>query len=160
MFTRNLTNSSLLQQSKCDTPFKIKLQELSPSKYLKSTDEKSRTPREEKADKRGISKKAWTSFEDQLLKELVKMNNYKNWSSISNNFVKRGGKQCRERWYNHLREGINKKEWNHEEQWTLALGVKAFGHKWSKISSYLPGRTDNTIKNRWNCKMNPKKAFF
>lgn len=88
------------------------------------------------------------------------MNNYKNWSCISNNFINRGGKQCRERWYNHLREGINKDQWSQQEEWVLALGVKAFGHKWSKISNYLPGRTDNTIKNRWNCKMNPKKPFY
>jgi myb proto-oncogene protein len=40
----------------------------------------------------------------------------------------------------------------------LALGVKAYGPKWSLISRLIPGRTDNTIKNHWNCKMRPKKG--
>lgn len=38
--------------------------------------------------------------------------------------------------------------------------VKAFGKKWSTVSKYLPGRTDNTIKNQWNCKMKMLKNDF
>ena len=53
-----------------------------------------------------------------------------------------------------------KGEWSPEEEWLLALAVRAFGNKWATISQILPGRPDNTIKNHWNCKMNPKKDLL
>ena len=34
--------------------------------------------------------------------------------------------------------------------------LEKLGNKWSKISSFLPGRSDNQIKNRWNSKLGPK----
>ena len=70
------------------------------------------------------------------------------------------GKQCRERWHNHLRDGVVKDPWKPEEFWMLSLCVRAIGRKWSLISQYLPQRSDNTIKNQWNCKMKPYKDKF
>lgn len=105
-------------------------------------------------------KSIWTLQEDELLRKLVIEYGANSWGVIAQNIHKRSGKQCRQRWHNHLRYGVKKGEWTIEQYWILALGAKAFGKRWSKIANYLPGRTDNTIKNQWNCKMKPYKSKF
>ena len=107
-----------------------------------------------------IRKRPWSQEEDKVLIELVEEYGSKDWSFIAEHLWNRGGKQCRERWHNHLRDGVIKLPWSVEEEWILALAVKAFGHKWARISQYLPGRTDNTIKNHWNCKMKPRRLIL
>lgn len=36
---------------------------------------------------------------------------------------------------------------------------KEYGKKWSLIAKYMPGRTDNTIKNRFNSALKMHKTF-
>ena len=75
------------------------------------------------------------------------------WNFLSNYLPGRTGKQCRERWCNHLCPDINKSPWSLEEEMLLLLIHNKIGNKWSEISKYLKGRTDNTIKNHWNSTM-------
>ena len=101
-------------------------------------------------------KNPWSKEEDEILVHQIKMFGARKWSDIAEALLGRTGKQCRERWHNHLKVGISKDPWTISEEWTLFLGIKLFGHSWSKISSFLEGRSDNGIKNHWNCKMRYK----
>ena len=53
-------------------------------------------------------RRPWTEIEDDAIKDLVKENGTQQWAVIAerlNNELKfpgRSGKQCRERWHNHL----------------------------------------------------------
>lgn len=54
--------------------------------------------------------------------------------------VQRTGKQCRERWYNHLDPTVNKDSWSYEEELLLFAAHKRMGNKWKEISMQLQGR--------------------
>ena len=96
-------------------------------------------------------RRPWNPDEDEQLRSLVDQFGIKSWAQIATNLTNRNGKQCRERWRNHLRPQLNKGEWSVQEDIDIWDKVQEMGTKWAQISElYMSQRTDNDIKNRWN----------
>ena len=109
------------------------------------------------------ARSVWGDGEDQLLYDFVTRHGLHSWAkiaSIVNQEIHAGetvrlGKHCRERWYNHLNPELNsilhtENEWNAEEDLKLVKLQLDMGNCWSKIARDMSGRTENSVKNRWN----------
>ena len=90
-----------------------------------------------------VTKGPWTEEEDVKVVELVRKHGAKRWSLIASQLPGRIGKQCRERWHNHLNPEISKEAWKREEDLRLLECHVSMGNKWAEIAKLLPGRYAN-----------------
>lgn len=106
-----------------------------------------------------LVKGSWTREEDELIIKFVQEKGTKDWTKLATLLPGRIGKQCRERWRNHLDPDVNRAPWTEEEDQILIEMFEKIGSKWVKIAEYLPGRSDNAIKNRWNSTLKKRLEY-
>ncbi|CAD8092401.1 unnamed protein product [Paramecium sonneborni] len=112
----------------------------------------------------------WTLPEDEQLRSIIydyqNQNKGNKWSQIATTLnqisasnIHRNGKQCRERWNNHLNPFINRNPWLLTEDLDLLQQLISNGKKWALISKKLKiPRSENSVKNRYNCLLRKERS--
>jgi len=108
-------------------------------------------PEEAPSDATAMRKGPWLAAEDEKLIQLVEKYGAHDWSFIAEHIRGRVGKQCRERYFNHLAPDVRKEAWTDREDDAIVHAHHVVGNKWTNIAKILGnGRSPNSIKNRWH----------
>ena len=97
----------------------------------------------------------WTKGEDVLL--IVAMHLYDEKKDFLFRMLKkcvpgRTNEQCYYRWHDALDPEVKRGPWSDKEDTLLIELQKEHGNNWSKISSFIPGRSNRYVRRRWHTK--------
>ena len=96
-----------------------------------------------------LTKNAFTAEEDEIILKGEK--DGLSWPDIANQLPGRNSDQVRFRFVNTINPQLMKNvAWTDEEERILNKAQSELGNKWSVITSFLPGRSENDIKNHWH----------
>ena len=95
----------------------------------------------------------WSPSEDQLLRGvLVEKEDgtlkVDKWSRVADEVPGRSARRCRERWLFNLNSTLKHGPWTIEEDIVLVKGQCLFENRWANQATFLPGRTENSVKTR------------
>ena len=105
-------------------------------------------------------RRKFTQEEDAKLCQLVNQYGAKKWDQIAKMMPGRTGRQCRDRYRNYLIPGFFNGQWSQEEDELLHEKFNQMGRQWARMMQFFPGRSANSLKNRWNyfvCRLDQEK---
>jgi hypothetical protein len=106
-----------------------------------------------RGDEDAIPRRKFSPSEDDTLLQLVAKHGAYNWPQIAHHLPGKTGRQCRDRFANYLVPTLNHAPWSAAEDFLLTQKFRQLGPHWSQIASYLPGRSSNSVKNRWRMQL-------
>jgi hypothetical protein len=96
-----------------------------------------------------ISRRRFSPEEDELLRSLVERLGSQDWNAVSQHFLRRTARQCRDRWKHYLCPELLPDVWTDEENQLLFAKVAEMGPHWAQVAVLFPGRTDIRVKNHY-----------
>lgn len=142
-----ITNASTNVRMHTEMIFNIDKKDILINKTTKNSELKP-------TEKKQFRKNLFTVAEDKILLSLVNKYGKNNWPLISNcmkqyNFD-RNVRQCKDRYFHYLNPTIsNYINWTAEEDDLLLKFVQKFGKKWKLSENLFLGRTEVSIRNRY-----------
>lgn len=90
----------------------------------------------------------WTIHQDNILIGAY-ITDSLNFEELKRRLPGKTQEQCRQRWAFYKDQTGNKGTWTRHEDQILQVCQKEYGNRWKSIKTYLPGRSENAVKNRW-----------
>jgi hypothetical protein len=88
--------------------------------------------------------------DDEELRSLIAAFGESSWAEVAVRMTSPfTSRQCRERWRNYLNPHLGNDEWTEEEDRKLLNQFARSGTRWTVIAEAFPGRSGNSIRNRY-----------